>query len=230
MMAVGVSRTQSKEFRATLERFTGNNLNWVIVRLPFSVERVWGTRGMFRVVVEVNGFEYRTSLFPSGDGRHYLLVNKTAQKGARIIPGSVAKFTLTPDLSPREVKMPIELERALNQDRAVRKWFDRLNYSVRKWLADIVSTAKSPETRTRRAERMAEQLMGVMDAELELPPMIRLAFNRNPGAEKGWRKMTETQRRGHLLSIFYHRTPQSRLRRIEKLIEQLLTREESQSD
>ena len=98
MTAVGVSKIQSKEFRATLEKFTGNNLNWVIVRLPFSVERAWGTRGMFRVVVEVNGFEYRTSLLPSGDGRHYLLVNKTAQKGARIIPGSVAKFSLTPDL------------------------------------------------------------------------------------------------------------------------------------
>src|SRR5262245_50888112 len=95
---------KSKIFSAVLEKFSGNGLNWVIARLPFSVEKTWGTRGLLRVRVEVNGFEYSTSLFPSGGGQHYLLVNKKAQKGARIFPGSTAKFTLTPDSRPRELK------------------------------------------------------------------------------------------------------------------------------
>ena len=214
--------SKPKPFQAMLERFPGNGLNWVIARLPFNVEETWGTRGRLRVHVEVNGFEYRTSLFPTGTGEHYLLVNKKMQKGARIVPGQTAKFTLTPDVLPRELKLPKELEAALNEERAVRKWFDRLNYSIRKWLADLVADAKSQETRGKRANRVAEQIMETMEAEQELPPMIRLAFNRNPGSERGWRTMTEIQRRGHLLGIFYYRAPHSRMNRIEKVIEAAL--------
>ena len=33
-----------KSFKATLERMQGN-LGWVIIRLPFNVEKVWGVRG-----------------------------------------------------------------------------------------------------------------------------------------------------------------------------------------
>jgi len=80
------------------------------------------------------------------------------QKGARIVPGQTAKFTLTPDVLPRELKLPRELEAALNEERAVRKWFDRLNYSIRKYLTDLVADAKSQETREKRADRVANRL------------------------------------------------------------------------
>jgi uncharacterized protein YdeI (YjbR/CyaY-like superfamily) len=170
-----------------------------------------------KVHIEVNDFRYRTSLFPTGRGSHYILVNKKMQKAARIGPGSVAAFVVTPDLSPRELELPKELEHALQEGPALRKWFDRLGYSIRKWLADMVIDAKSPETRKRRAECVAEQVMEAMDAENDLPPMIRLAFSRIPGAERAWKDMTEIQRRGNLLAIFYYRTPQSRIRRIEKI-------------
>src|SRR5881397_733821 len=125
-------QSDSKTFRATLKRFRGNGLNWVIVQLPFSVEKRWKTRGMLRVNVEVNGFHYRTSLFPTRSGQHFLLVNKKMQKAARILPGSTASFTVTPDLSPREVKLPSELEHALKEDRQLWKWFDHLPHSLRK--------------------------------------------------------------------------------------------------
>lgn len=77
-------------------------------------------------------------------------------------------------------------------------------------------------TRRNRAVRIAEQILETMEAELELPPIIRLAFNRNPGAEQAWRSMTETQRRHNLLSIFHLRTPQSRMQRIQKMIAKAL--------
>jgi uncharacterized protein YdeI (YjbR/CyaY-like superfamily) len=190
--------------------------------LPFSVEKRWKTRGTLRVNVEVNGFQYRTAVFPTRMGQHFLLVNKKMQKAARIAPGSTAAFTLTPDVSPRVIQLPKELEIALNEDHAVRKWFDRLSYSIRKWLVDLVADAKSPDTRRKRAERVAENVMEAMDAEHDLPPMMRLAFARHPGAEQAWRKLTEIQRRNSLLAIFYYRTPESRLNRVNKLIEKTL--------
>ena len=216
------TEADSKTFRGTLERYPGNGLNWVIVRLPFSVEKRWKTRGTLRVNVEVNGFQYRTAVFPTRMGQHFLLVNKKMQKAARIAPGSTAAFTLTPDVSPRVIQLPKELEIALNEDHAVRKWFDRLSYSIRKWLVGLVADAKSPDTPRKRAERVAENVMEAMDAEYDLPPMIRLAFARHPGAEQAWRKLTETQRRNSLLAIFYYRTPESRLNRVNKLIEKIL--------
>ena len=214
----------AKTFRATLEPLRAKGLNWTIARLPFSVEKVWKTRGILKVRVTINGYEYRTALFPTRKGEHFVLVNKKMQKAARIAPGSTAAFTITPDLSPREIHLPPELERALNEDRALRKWFDRIPYSIRKWLSDMVADAKSPDTRRKRADRVAEQAMETMDAEHDLPPMIRIAFARNPGAEEGWKKMTANQRRQNLLAVFYYRTPESRMKRLEKVIEQTLVK------
>src|SRR5205809_7765283 len=93
-------QSDSKTFRATLQRFRGNGLNWVIVRLPFTVEKRWMTRRMLRVNVEVNGFHYRAALFPTRAGQHFLLVNKIHQQAARIRPVSPAAFTVPPEVSP----------------------------------------------------------------------------------------------------------------------------------
>ena len=216
----------SKTFRAQLEPLRSDRLNWTIARLPFSVEKTWKSRGILKVHVTINGFEYRTSLFPTRKGEHFLLVNKKMQKAARIARGSTATFTIRPDLSPRQIELPRELEEALNEDRALRKWFDRLSYSVRKWLSDLVAEAKSAGTRRKRADRVAEQVMEAMDAEHDLPPMIRLALARHPGAEQAWKEMTPIQRRHGLLAVFYYRSPESRMRRLEKLIEEALMRSE----
>src|SRR4051812_19848445 len=153
----------SKTFRATLERLQGNGLNWVIIYIPFSVERQWKTRGTLRVNAEINGIALRAALLPTRSGRHFMIVNKKMQQAARIVPGSSAVFTLTPDLSPRIIQLPAELETALNEDRALRKWFDRLSYSVRKWLVNQLADAKPADPRRRRAERIAENVMEAME-------------------------------------------------------------------
>src|SRR5689334_16150713 len=133
----------SKTIRATLEPFRQKGVNWVIVRLPFSVEKLWKTRGIVRVNVKVNGFNFRTAVFPTRSGRHFLVVNKKMQKAGRIAPGGTGVFTLTPDFSPRAIQLPKELEAALNEDRALRKWWDRLSASAHKWLVDPIADAKS---------------------------------------------------------------------------------------
>jgi hypothetical protein len=101
----------------------------------------------------------------------------------------------------------------------LRKWFDRLSYSIRKWLSDLVETPKSPAARNKRADRIAEQVMQAMEAEQELPPFLRLEFRRIPGADNAWKNMTDIQRRNHLLAIFYYRTPESQTKRIRRIFE-----------
>src|SRR6266853_6959062 len=102
----------AERFEARLERLR-SRLNWVVIRVPFDAARVWGLRGQIKVKGEINGFAFRTSLFPTGEGRHFLLVNKRMQAGAGARPGMVARFHLQPDTEKRVAIVPRELQRIL---------------------------------------------------------------------------------------------------------------------
>jgi len=78
-------------FNATLERMR-SRLNWVIIRVPSESAKTLGSRGQIKVKGTMNGFLFRTSLFPDGRGGHILLVNKKMQKGGRVAAGGVARF------------------------------------------------------------------------------------------------------------------------------------------
>jgi uncharacterized protein YdeI (YjbR/CyaY-like superfamily) len=208
----------AKRFEARLERMR-SRLNWVIVHVPFDAAKVWGMRGQIKVKGEINGFAFRTSLFPTREGRHILLVNKRMQKGARAVEGSVARFQIELDREERTVTIPDELKRILSEDRWLRRWYDKLNHSTRNDIAKWITEPKSADARVRRAEQIAERLLAVMEAERELPPILQVAFARHPRAREGWEGMSASRRRGHLFGIFYYRTPDARARRIDKMLD-----------
>src|SRR4051812_7095852 len=209
---------KSKSFRGMLERMPGR-LGWTIVRLPFDAAKLWGSRGALRVRGEVNGFEFRTSLFPNGSGGHYLLVNKKKQKGGGGRAGEQAEIKMEPDAKGGPVVIPAELESVFKQERGLRTFYDSFNTSIRRWIADEIANRKSAAARKRRAEQVAEQLLETVEAERDLPPLLKRAFAENPKAYKGWKSMTPLGRRGQLLAIFYYRTPDSRVRRLQKVLE-----------
>jgi uncharacterized protein YdeI (YjbR/CyaY-like superfamily) len=211
-----------QNFEARLERLR-SRLQWIVAYIGFDAARVWGLRGQIRVKGEINGFPFRTSLFPTRDGRHFLLVNKKMQTGANAYEGKVARFKINLDREKRIVAPPLELARILKQDRSLQRWYDKLNYSTRSDMAKRIAEPKTEETRRRRAEQMAERLLAVMEAETELPPVLRLAFGRNPQAWQGWEAMSPSHRRGHLVGIFYYRTPEAQARRIDKMLSEAAT-------
>jgi uncharacterized protein YdeI (YjbR/CyaY-like superfamily) len=210
-----------QKFRALLEP-SGSSLNWVIARIPFAPEKVWKTRKGKRVQGTINGFAFRTSLFGSAAKGYCVLVNKVMQKGARARAGQMAEFLLEPDLEERELTVPPELAKLLKQDRALARWFEALSFSIRKYMADEVSKPKSAEVRRRRAELIAERMMLAMEGEQVLPPILQVAFLREPRAKAGWDAMTPVQRRGHLLGIFYYKSPDARERRAQKAVDEAL--------
>jgi uncharacterized protein YdeI (YjbR/CyaY-like superfamily) len=158
-------------------------------------------------------------LFPTGNGRHTLLVNKRMQAAAKATVGMHANFRLEPDTEERIAVVPAELETALVEDRALRRWFDRLNFSTRRYIGDWILQVKSAEARVRRAAQIAERMLATMDAERELPPILRLAFARDPLAQQGWKLMSSSHRRAHLFAIFYYRTPPAQAHRIAKAVQ-----------
>src|SRR6185437_1412082 len=117
------SRNRSKSFSAVLER-SGDRLNWTIIRVPLDVAKMWGKRGQLRVKGTINGFAFRTSLFPDGKGGHVMIVNKKMQAGGKVDLGERAKFVMEPDTTARSVTVPDELLRVLSESKRLRKFYD----------------------------------------------------------------------------------------------------------
>jgi uncharacterized protein YdeI (YjbR/CyaY-like superfamily) len=210
---VGVA-AKVKRFRAGIEKGQ-RALGWTVARVPFGPEEMV----RLRVKGTVNGFAFRTSLFPDAGGGFYLLVNRAMQEGAGVKLGDAAEFQLEADLDAREAELPDELAVLLDDEPGLRGWYDELTEYTRREIGKWVNGVKGDEARMRRAEQMAERLLAAMEGERELPPVIEAAFRRRPKARSGWAKMTEVQRRSELLAVFYYRTVEAQLRRVEKLVE-----------
>jgi hypothetical protein len=207
---------KAKRFKAVLEK--GNRaLGWTTVRVPFEPAKEWKQMVRQRVRGEVNGYAFRTSLFPDDRGGFCILVNRKMQVGANVKLGDMAVFRLEPDLEPREAELPDELGVLLDEEPGLREWYDELTEYMRREIGKWVMDVKSDEARMRRAEQMAERLLATMEGERELPPVIAAAFRARPKARAGWAKMTPVQRRGELMAVFYYRTVESRQKRVEKL-------------
>ena len=209
---------KSRTFTATLEPLRGN-LGWVIARVPFNVHKLWGTRSRIKVKVTIGDETFRTSLFPTREGEHFILVNKKMQRAGRVKTGMRAEFTVEPDKEERSVRQPAEFEKILNREKAAQKWFSELSHSMRHYIGKWIAEPKSAASRQKRAAEMAERILATMAAETELPPALRGALDRVPHARAGWEKLTPTQRRHHLLGYFYYKTPEAKARLFQKAID-----------
>jgi len=203
----------------------GTRLKWVIARVPFDVAKVWPERRGLRVLGEIEGFPFRTTLIAGlcGQGT-VLVVNKQMREAAKAQVGSLVRIRLEPDLEERAVVIPAEFQRALKGDRRLPKWFGRLSPSMRREVGAWVGEPKTTAARELRAEHMAERLLHALEGETETPPILQAAFLRQPLARQGWEAMTPAQRRNHLLGIFYYQTVEARERRAARAVEEALRR------
>ena len=126
---------------------------WTFLEVPFSVEQAFGTKSRVAVAGTMNGFAFKNSLMPNGDGTHSMMVSKALQAGAKAAAGDVVSVAIAVDRSERVVTIPPELERALSANEAAAAAFKALSYSHRKEFAEWVATAKREETRVSRAEK-----------------------------------------------------------------------------
>jgi uncharacterized protein YdeI (YjbR/CyaY-like superfamily) len=198
-------------------------LGWRIVDVPFDVKEAFGKGGTVPVVGTVNGFAFRTSLFPRKAGKHFLPMNKAMQKGSGAINlGDKIEVILELDTLKRTVKTPELLAGFLAEDEDLRKYFDAMSYSMRKYMSDFITQAKSKDVQQRRAEQLAVTLFEMRDGEETPPPVLAAEFAKNPKAKAGWEKMSASHKRSHLWGIFYYKNPESRAKRVEKAIQAMV--------
>ena len=216
-------------FEAALETLQAEQ-SWTAVWLPFDPCELdptgaWPVNGKLRVkgsiraaVESAKSTSFATSIIRTKVRGCFLLVTAKMRKATGLNAGSLAEITLEPDIELRAATPPPELAKLLRADRTVRKWFEALNYSTRKYIADMVAEPKSAEARVRRAEQWMERILLVMDGEESPPPILQVAFRRQPLARTGWYALTDNQRRTALFGIFTCVSPEAQAKRIERIV------------
>ena len=232
-----------RKFKAVLEPLD-DGLGWVVAWLPFEIAKAWPKMVRLRVVVQVGAERFQTSLFAAKHsvvpehrrkegstgviparnalrGGHFFVVNKKMQQAAGAGMGAVVEFAMWADLEERKAVPAPELAAIFKQEKALAKWYasklsEPMRWEIRKWIDGVTGA----EARVRRAGQIAERMLATMEAEAELPPLIATALRRRPGALAGWERMSEARKRIVLMALFGCQSPESRSKRLDRLVEE----------
>jgi bacteriocin resistance YdeI/OmpD-like protein/uncharacterized protein DUF1905 len=111
------------------------------------------------VVVNVNGYEYRSTVAPMG-GKYLLPFSADRRKESGINGGDAIDVELTLDTMPRTVEVPADLQAALDASPTAAAAWETLSYTYKKEHARSVLDAKKAETRARRIAAVVAKLEG----------------------------------------------------------------------
>jgi hypothetical protein len=115
-----------QKFKAKLTAI-GPKGAWTILPIPFNVAEVFGTKARVPVAGTMNGFAFRNSLMPEGNGTHRMMVGKELQAGAKARAGEVVSVVLKRDDEKRIVETPAELAAALKKNKQAAAFFTALS-------------------------------------------------------------------------------------------------------
>ena len=127
------------------------------VDVPVDVPAAFGTRGRVPVTATFDGHPYRGSLVTFGGPGHRILVLGEVQQAIGKGPGDAVHVSVRLDTAERVVELDDDVAAALQASGRLDQ-FRALAYSHQKeyWL--WISSAKRPETRAARIEKMLGML------------------------------------------------------------------------
>lgn len=139
---------KSYEFDAVIQKHPG--LDAAFIEFPYHVEEEFGVKGRVKVVATFDGHEYRGSLVKMGSPCHWLGLTQAMRAAIGKNPGDQVHVVLRRDDEPREVAIPADLGRLLDENPEAGRWFDGLSYTNRKEYVRWIEEAKKQETRDQR--------------------------------------------------------------------------------
>jgi hypothetical protein len=122
------------------------------VEVPLDVEKVFGSKRP-KIKASIEGEPYRGSLVRMGGPHHMLIILKGIRARIGRDVGDSVRVKLEEDTQPRTVDLPLELEKALRQEKAARAYFESLAFTHRKEYVNYIMEAKRDETRSARISR-----------------------------------------------------------------------------
>jgi hypothetical protein len=155
-------RTASKiRFKAKLFRpaETEKANSWTFLVLPKNASAKLPTRSMTAVEGTINGVAFQATLEPDGQKSHWLRIDRKLAEAARADAGDIVTLEIAPAAEEPEPQLPADLRKALASaaPKARALWSDITPIARRDWIHWITS-AKQPETRTRRIKNACSML------------------------------------------------------------------------
>jgi len=152
-------------FKVKLERYQDTQV--LHIYLPFDVFEVFGTRARLAVKGAIKEFPFRSSIFPMGGGKFYMVINREMREGANVKAGDTVEFVMEKDDEPRAIATPPDLLKALNRRKSAKAVWDKLSYTHRKEYINAIEKAKKPETRARRIAKTLEMIAPLSRLKIE---------------------------------------------------------------
>ena len=144
-------------FVATIIQHEGMNAGYI--EFPYSVQEVFGTRGMVKVKALFDEkVEYRGILSNMGTGCHILILTQEIRRKLGKTFGDAVSIELEQDLDVREVIVPEYVQVLLDENPDERTFFEKLSYTHRKEYINWITSAKKEETRAKRLVSFIEKL------------------------------------------------------------------------
>ncbi len=143
------------KFSTTLLQM-GNNTG---IEVPEDVVTALAAGKRPAVVVNVNGFEYRSTVAVMG-GKFLLPFSAERRRDSGISGGDTIDVELILDTAPRTVEVPKDLLAALDGSPVAAAAWEKLSPSARKAHVTSVLGAKAAETRARRIAGIVTKLGG----------------------------------------------------------------------
>jgi Bacteriocin-protection, YdeI or OmpD-Associated/Domain of unknown function (DUF1905) len=131
---------------------------WSFVTMPKPASARLPARGRVAVTGTINGFKFRSSAFPDGDGSHNIQVNGTMREGAKVSVGGTAEFSISPSTDTVKVTVPADLSAALKRSAKADALWDAITPKARAEWVSWITSAKKEETRAARTGKTIERL------------------------------------------------------------------------
>jgi hypothetical protein len=145
---------KKQTFTAVIQNAGGGG---AFVEVPFDVEKEFGSKRP-KVKAMIEGIPYRGILTRMSTDCHILGIRKDIREQVGKTFGDEIKVTVEPDIEPRVVEVPADLEKDLNKDKEAKTIFDKLSYTHQKEYVTWITEAKKEETRQNRITKTIEML------------------------------------------------------------------------
>jgi Bacteriocin-protection, YdeI or OmpD-Associated/Domain of unknown function (DUF1905) len=144
-------------FEARLVRPEGVG-TWTYFVIPLDLADLYGAKGTIQVRGTINGVSFRSAALPSGDGSHFVAVNKAIRDQIGAHQGDTVAVTLVRDDEPRTLSVPDDLRLALDAAPAAGALFSAFSYSHQREYLEWIASAKTEATRRRRIASAVEKI------------------------------------------------------------------------
>lgn len=148
-----------KKFTATLQQFE-DNLWYFFLDVPDEIANHFlAEDGNRRVVVTYNGSkEVQCALFPKGNNRWFLNLNKEIRKTLNLTPGTEVAVTIKRDESDYGMPLPEEISELWAIDDEAKETFHKLTKGKQRSLLHIIGKPKTSDTRLKKALIVSDYL------------------------------------------------------------------------